>query len=139
MLIDTGKPRKTCVEVAGRRTFRVLTSSLQSSVYCLRNGNVLLLTSHFSIAAVQSAVSRFALMSCTATQQPTSLRFVCTAPCLRLTAELPFPRKPLSIFAIISVVPLLTPPPPPAPPHTHTHTHTQTFSPPSAWQNSHLN
>ena len=24
MLIDTGKSRKTCVEVAGRRTFRVL-------------------------------------------------------------------------------------------------------------------
>jgi len=23
----TGKPRKTCVEVAGRRTFRILTSS----------------------------------------------------------------------------------------------------------------
>jgi len=29
-LIDTGKPRKTCVEVAGRRTFRILTSSQQS-------------------------------------------------------------------------------------------------------------
>ena len=27
-LIDTGKPRKTCVEVAGRRTFRVLTSKV---------------------------------------------------------------------------------------------------------------
>jgi len=26
LLIGTGKPRKTCVEVAGRRTFRVLTS-----------------------------------------------------------------------------------------------------------------
>ena len=26
-LVDTGKPRKTCVEVAGRRTFRILTSS----------------------------------------------------------------------------------------------------------------
>jgi len=23
-LVDTGKPRKTCVEVAGRRTFRIL-------------------------------------------------------------------------------------------------------------------
>jgi len=30
LLIDTGKPRKTCVEVAGRRTFRILTSSQQS-------------------------------------------------------------------------------------------------------------
>ena len=30
LLIDTGKPRKTCVEMAGRRTFRVLTSSQQS-------------------------------------------------------------------------------------------------------------
>ena len=30
LLIDTGKPRKTCVEVAGRRTFRVLTFSQQS-------------------------------------------------------------------------------------------------------------
>jgi hypothetical protein len=28
--VDTGKPRKTCVEVAGRRTFRILTSSQQS-------------------------------------------------------------------------------------------------------------
>ena len=27
LLIDTRKPRKTCVEMAGRRTFRVLTSS----------------------------------------------------------------------------------------------------------------
>jgi len=24
-LVDTGKPRKTCVELAGRRTFRILT------------------------------------------------------------------------------------------------------------------
>jgi len=30
LLIDTGKSRKTCVEVAGRRAFRVLTSSQQS-------------------------------------------------------------------------------------------------------------
>ena len=30
--IDTGKPRKTCVEVAGRRTFRILTSSQQSGI-----------------------------------------------------------------------------------------------------------
>ena len=30
--LDTGKPRKTCVEVAGRRTFRILTSSQQSGV-----------------------------------------------------------------------------------------------------------
>jgi len=29
-LLDTGKPRKTCAEVAGRRTFRILTSSRQS-------------------------------------------------------------------------------------------------------------
>ena len=27
LLIGTGKLRKTCVEVAGRRTFRILTSS----------------------------------------------------------------------------------------------------------------
>ena len=32
LLLDTGKPRKTCVEVAGRRTFRILTSSQQSGV-----------------------------------------------------------------------------------------------------------
>ena len=32
LLIDTGKPRKTCVEVAGRRTFRILTSSQQSCI-----------------------------------------------------------------------------------------------------------
>ena len=31
-LVDTGKPRKTCVEVAGRRTFRILTSSQQSGI-----------------------------------------------------------------------------------------------------------
>ena len=29
-LVDTGKTRKTCVEVAGRRTFRILTSNQQS-------------------------------------------------------------------------------------------------------------
>ena len=29
-LIDIGKPRKTCAEVAGRRTFWILTSSQQS-------------------------------------------------------------------------------------------------------------
>ena len=29
MVIDTGKPRKTCVEVTGRRNFRILTSSQQ--------------------------------------------------------------------------------------------------------------
>jgi len=32
LLIDTGKQRKTCVEVAGRRTFRLLTSSQQSGI-----------------------------------------------------------------------------------------------------------
>ena len=32
LLIGTGKPRKTCVEVAGRRTFRILTSSRQSDM-----------------------------------------------------------------------------------------------------------
>ena len=31
-LIDTGKPRKTFAEVAGRRTFRILTSSQQSGI-----------------------------------------------------------------------------------------------------------
>jgi len=30
--LDTGKPRKTCVEMAGRRTFRILTSSQQSDI-----------------------------------------------------------------------------------------------------------
>ena len=30
LLMDTGKPRKTCVEVAGRRTFRILPSRQQS-------------------------------------------------------------------------------------------------------------
>jgi hypothetical protein len=32
LLIDTGKPRKTCVDMAGRRTFHVLTSSQQSGI-----------------------------------------------------------------------------------------------------------
>jgi hypothetical protein len=32
LLIDTGKPRETCVEVAGLRTFRILTSSQQKLV-----------------------------------------------------------------------------------------------------------
>jgi hypothetical protein len=32
LLIDKGKPRKTCVEMAGRRTFHVLTSSEQSGI-----------------------------------------------------------------------------------------------------------
>jgi len=31
-LLDTGKPRKTCVKMAGRRTFRILTSSQQSGI-----------------------------------------------------------------------------------------------------------
>jgi hypothetical protein len=31
-LLDTGKPRKTCVEVAGRRTYRILTSNQQSGI-----------------------------------------------------------------------------------------------------------
>jgi hypothetical protein len=31
-LVDTGKPRKTCVEVAGCRTFWILTSSQQSGI-----------------------------------------------------------------------------------------------------------
>jgi len=30
LLIDTGNPRKTCVEVAGRRTLPILTYSQQS-------------------------------------------------------------------------------------------------------------
>jgi len=30
LLLGTGKPRKTCVEVAGRKTFRILTSCQQS-------------------------------------------------------------------------------------------------------------
>ena len=32
LLVDTGKPRNTCVELAGRRTFRILTSSQQSGI-----------------------------------------------------------------------------------------------------------
>ena len=32
LLIGTGKPRKTFVEVAGRRAFRILTSSQQSGI-----------------------------------------------------------------------------------------------------------
>jgi len=35
LLIDTGKPRKTCVEVASRRTFRILTSSQQTENWVL--------------------------------------------------------------------------------------------------------
>ena len=31
-LVDTGKPRKTCVEVAGHRTFRIPTSNQQSGI-----------------------------------------------------------------------------------------------------------
>ena len=32
LLLGTGKPRKTCVEVASRRTFRILTSSQHSGI-----------------------------------------------------------------------------------------------------------
>jgi len=32
LLLGTAKPRKTCVEMAGRRTFRILTSSQQSGI-----------------------------------------------------------------------------------------------------------
>ena len=41
LLLHTGKPRKTCVEVTGRRTFRSLTSSQQSGFFltlCKRFG-----------------------------------------------------------------------------------------------------
>jgi len=31
-LVDTGKPRKTCDEVAGRRTFRIMTSNQQAGI-----------------------------------------------------------------------------------------------------------
>jgi len=31
-LVDTGKPRKTCVEVVGHRTFQMLTSSQQPGI-----------------------------------------------------------------------------------------------------------
>jgi hypothetical protein len=37
LLIDRGKPRKTCVEVAGRRTFRILASSQQSGICVFLN------------------------------------------------------------------------------------------------------
>jgi len=40
LLIDTGKPRKTCVEVAGRRTFRILTSSQQSGIFWERHSKI---------------------------------------------------------------------------------------------------
>jgi hypothetical protein len=68
----------------------------------------------------RGAVSRLpsASMSCTATQLPATLHFVRPSTCPHLTVELPFPGKPLSVFPIISVVPLLTPTPPPRP-HTH--------------------
>jgi hypothetical protein len=33
--LNTGKPRKTCAEVAGRRTFRILTSSQQPGNYSI--------------------------------------------------------------------------------------------------------
>jgi len=32
LLLEKGIPSKTCVEVAGRRTFRILTSSQQSGI-----------------------------------------------------------------------------------------------------------
>jgi len=32
LLLGTGTPRKTCVDVAGRRTFRILTSSQQFGI-----------------------------------------------------------------------------------------------------------
>jgi len=32
LLIDTEETRKTCVDVAGRRTFRVLTASQQTGI-----------------------------------------------------------------------------------------------------------
>ena len=38
-LVDTGKPRKTCVEVAGHRTFRILTSSQLSGIQS-KNSNI---------------------------------------------------------------------------------------------------
>jgi len=40
LLIDTRKPRKTCVEVAGRRTFRILTSSQQSGIESKNNTHI---------------------------------------------------------------------------------------------------
>jgi hypothetical protein len=34
-LLDTGKPKKTCADVAGRRTFLMLASSQQSGNYSM--------------------------------------------------------------------------------------------------------
>ena len=49
-LVDTGKPRKTCVEVAGRRTFRILTSSQQSGILYLKTHSQLNLNFFFAIS-----------------------------------------------------------------------------------------
>ena len=39
LLFGTGKPRKTCVEVTGRRTFRVLTCSQQAGIKVKKKNN----------------------------------------------------------------------------------------------------
>ena len=38
-LTNTGKPRKTCAEIAGRRTSRILTSSRQAGKYSMYDSN----------------------------------------------------------------------------------------------------
>jgi hypothetical protein len=40
LLKDTGKPRKTCVEVADRRTFRRLTSSINCLLQQVMEGKI---------------------------------------------------------------------------------------------------
>jgi len=55
-LVDRGKRRKTCVEVAGRRTLRILTSSQliwgtpKQYVPCGRSATILLPTSHSTLS-----------------------------------------------------------------------------------------
>ena len=38
-LTDTGKPRKTCADMTGRWTFRLLTSTQQSDKYSMQDSN----------------------------------------------------------------------------------------------------
>jgi len=59
LLIDTGKPRKSCVEVAGRRTFRVLTSSQQSGIWSKKKNNNAVLQIGRSLFRFQMASLEF--------------------------------------------------------------------------------
>jgi hypothetical protein len=59
LLLDIGKPRKTCVEVASRRTFRMAgrRRKLKTTIHNFEN-------SHTKLSASEEALTAFVLTKC---------------------------------------------------------------------------